>query len=313
MYRTIASWAAEIGSRAMTHRGRVAAIRRWIAQHEPVSGRPVARGEIDATAIAPELRMLGVDRIATDRRSIHAWMRVARCLRSGRYMQIDPHLIPHPSCLFGRRTKLRSVYVIPGSLPPQVHGHSHSFRWRGKWKTAPGSYVPSRWIGLIGEANWREYLSAPGTIGHPAALEQECARFDRRGKVYRRWRWTGDHWCPAGVAIPMPSDMAARYGRYEHGEDVAACMISIARKRASVAISRAARLLARLGHRIRVSAADVHGAGACWDGIVSWCCARQIDHRSTTVSLRELWADSRARPYALAVAQRIIMTRRNNQ
>jgi hypothetical protein len=35
------------------------------------------------------------------------------------------------------------IEIIDGNSPPQLVGHGFYWRWKGKWKTAPGSYQSS--------------------------------------------------------------------------------------------------------------------------------------------------------------------------
>ncbi len=181
-------WAAEIGSRAKTWRGQAAAIRRHIALkpvRDPVAGngrRAENRSEISCGDWLPELTSIRVSSIAATRDAWHCWRRIARCLRNGKYRELDPRSIPGQTTFFriDQPRRIDRCFVFPGDLTPKIRGHGADFRWRGQWKTAPGSYIPACWIASCREANLTAYLAAPGRIGHPAALWYECARYDPR-------------------------------------------------------------------------------------------------------------------------------------
>lgn len=322
--RSIYEWASRLGSRARTREGAIRAIMAHIRTIQPRRGTPAARTRLETAEWLPALTVLQLRTISATRAAWYRWYRVARCLRHGRYEVLDARDIPHRTTFFGRAegaAQARQVYVVPGHLRPMIFGHGCGFRWRGRWKHARGSYERATWVGVCGQQTLETYLSAPGRIGHSAALSGECAQYDRSSGVYRRWRWTGTRWMPSGIAVPMPEDLVAGgYGPYEHGRDLETCAAEIARKRQAEAERRAAtqgvpvqevarrlraaRLLARIGRQTMVTAEDVRAAGACGDGIAAWCRTHGV-HPSASVSLTDLYRDSVARPYALRIAERI--------
>lgn len=127
-----------------------------------------------------------------------------------------------------------------------------------------------------------------------------------------------------GIAIRNPDDLAARYGRWEHGATVAECRAEQARKRQIVAderakaearrldleaqlrsavrLARAARLLARIS-AAPVAAADVRAVGGCQSGIDAWAKSHGLDPAADTIPLRTLAIDETGARYALLIAR----------
>lgn len=209
------------------------------------------------------------------------------------------------------------LHAVRGWQPPTEAGTGYGFRWRGRWKSAPGSYEPSTRRVEVGDQWLAGALSTlPTHAAHTAssgALAGEITTAAPRSMgAGVRLRWEADdrgRWHRVGVAVPTP------YG-WEHGVNLAACRGELARKaeiaaaqdaaRVAAALDpareeRRARLVARLCHRALVRAADVRGAGACMAGIQAWCRSRGVDIEDA-VSLPALYADLAARPWALKVA-----------
>jgi hypothetical protein len=128
-----------------------------------------------------------------------------------------------------------------------------------------------------------------GMTDVPAALLPgdylACRKSGRRAVVVTRY---AADWTRTGYAIPMPADLVARYGRWEHGITVAACRAEIATKRAVVAAdaakARAAKRDARRVHlaavmcaRLTVSYQHARRAGLCDAGIRAYCRAHGLD------------------------------------
>ena len=130
------------------------------------------------------------------------------------------------------------------------------------------------------------------------------------GDFWRHYRADGAQSC---VSVPMPSDLA-KFGRREHGTDLAACAAEIARKRAVSAErqshqraiakeERRAKLFARLSHAGLVDFRLMRQVGACEAGIAAWAAGhgKTLQDR---VSLAEIARDQPM--WALRAARAII-------
>jgi hypothetical protein len=138
----------------------------------------------------------------------------------------------------------------------------------------------------------------------------------RAGDHYIRYAADGIR---TGVAVRMPDDLRTRWGRYEHGSDLAECEREIAHKREILAgevaehirsqrRARAARLLARLSTRLTADLADARAAGYCRAGISAWCASRSLDPETATVPINALMRDEdgHAQRLALTIAGRAV-------
>jgi hypothetical protein len=153
------------------------------------------------------------------------------------------------------------------------------------------------------------------------------------GLTRARYRWDGETWTRTGYSLRVPqalSQRAARVGvvvgAWEHGTSVAGCRAELVRKTAvvveqearrarEVAVERdrrreerVARILARISCR-PVVAGDVRAVGACDPGIRSWCESRGVDPEGT-LALGVLGRDPASRPYAVAIARRLLAVAR---
>ena len=134
----------------------------------------------------------------------------------------------------------------------------------------------------------------------------------RSGDGFAVYDAAGDQ---VGVVVPMPADLQARYGRWEHGLTVEACGREIGHKRAIVAAdaktarrtARMAALLCRIGNNTPVTYADARACGMCDAGIRAFAAKLGITDMTGAVPLTDV---ARLEPaYAVKLA-RLVLTRR---
>jgi hypothetical protein len=132
-------------------------------------------------------------------------------------------------------------------------------------------------------------------------------------------------WKKTGVSIPMPKDLAARYGKYEHGKTRRECRIEIAHKRQieadrakqeeAAAIkakhekknARRLHLISLLCKNMIVSFEDARAAGMCKQGIILYC-ARHGFSAVSGATLEQIKAakDDRPMPAVKIAAKKLI-------
>lgn len=162
-----------------------------------------------------------------------------------------------------------------------------------------------------------EHAPAHATERSGAALDNEVAVRVGRGRAVRYMLDHCGRLVRMGIAVRMPADLKARFGRWEHGRDTEACDREIANKRAALLLDarekvqtardlRKARLLARLS-AAPVYYSDARLAGYCDAGIRSWAEARGLDV-TASVPLATLAKDTdrQAQALALRVARRLL-------
>lgn len=134
----------------------------------------------------------------------------------------------------------------------------------------------------VGSAEEDIDAQAVAVCSYEAALPGEIAVRSRAGDTWLRVR----DGAVVGVAVPMPADLQAPYGAWEHGADREDCAREIERKRALRAERARAERLAKRDERAirllaRLSAAPVgfafaRASGACRAGIAAWARARGV-------------------------------------
>lgn len=126
-----------------------------------------------------------------------------------------------------------------------------------------------------------------------------------------------------GIAVPMPKELHSRFGKWEHGLDVATCQAEIEHKREIVNAEKAqaeidarekakaerrAALLARIGTKTLVTYNDARACGMCDAGIMAFAAKIGITDTSASVPLAEVFKHEPA--YALKLAKRILDQRK---
>jgi hypothetical protein len=122
-----------------------------------------------------------------------------------------------------------------------------------------------------------------------------------------------------GVAVPMPADLKAEYGSWEHGSDRQTCEAEIEHKRRTLAekreqaersarekakAERRANLLMRVAKKLTVTYQDARACGMCDAGIRSFAARIGVTDVEQAVPLAEV---ARLEPaYALKLARHIL-------
>lgn len=211
-----------------------------------------------------------------------------------------------------RCLSVNQVIEIAATPGQRVNGGtitSGSYKYRWTTTAAWSSVLPNGDVAVrvdrtstVTQPSGRE-VAAP--IGHWRRITADPAVLLGGGIVAIR---KGKHWeCldrnakRVGVAVRINNaEVAARFGRYEHGATVAECNDEISRKVAIIAEDkatkaeserreRAAKILCKIGCKTDIRASMAQAAGACSAGIAAFA-ARIGKTASDTVTLTELAA-----------------------